>query len=113
MGDTLPWPSWLTMLIVFGMYVSRLYIRSRSSKRGLTKRDIWVSVGEVTGPANALYLLIYVLYHLVSGEQGILSSLLEQPFPIAIICLYLLALLLDFILKNWKAWKRTRKLESD
>jgi len=85
-----------------------LYVKSRSSKRGLMKHDVWVSVGETIGPANALYLLIYIICLLVSGEQDVLSALSEQPFPIAIITVYLLALALDFIRANWKRWKKTR-----
>ena len=101
-------PTWVILLICLSMYSLTLYVKSRRSKRGLAKHDVWVSVGESIGPANALYLFIYILCLLVIGEQNILSILAEQPFPIAIIALYLVALVLDFILKNWKAWKKTR-----
>jgi len=95
----------LIILVVFGLV---LYVKTRSSKKGLSRFTLLISVSEAIGVVLAAELCVNIFYLLAVGELTLPSGLLKLPDPYVYIALYLLALLLDFIRANWKRWKKTR-----
>ena len=65
-------------------------------------------MSEAIGAVLLAELCVNILYLWAIGELEFPSGLLKLPDPYVYVALYLLALLLGFIIANWKRWKKTR-----
>ena len=108
MDVTNPLPSWVTLLIVVGIFIWNLYLKRRASEEGLTRHHIQVSVGETILAGNLLVLCINVFYLIAFGRLRLPSGLLEAPDPMLAVALSLLALLLIFFGMGSKRTVETR-----
>lgn len=101
-----PLPPWVTLLIILTIFGLVLYAKTRSSKKGLSRSTLFISVSEAIGVVLATELCINLLYLWAIEELEFPSGLLKLPDPYVYIALYLLVLLLDFIRVNWKRLKK-------